>query len=194
MFWSLAPLVLACVILAGLVGTCSFQPKGPAAGRVPGYDAALALQADANALSFPIRLPKVPDGWQANSGDRAGIEAGRTDPQTRQKGRAVTSRVGYIPPSGMYVSLTQSNADETALVGSIYRGMHPTGVQDVDGVKWVVYEGGEGTEPVWTTRLAGPGGSPASTVQLAITGSGPGEDLHTLASATQGQQPLVPVK
>jgi hypothetical protein len=194
MFWSLAPLVLACVILAGLVGTCSFQPKGPAPGRAPGYDAAVALQADANTLNFPVRLPKVPDGWQANSGDRAGIEAGRTDPQTGQKIRAVTSRVGYIAPSGMYVSVTQSNADETALVGSIYRGMHPTGVEDVDGVKWVVYEGGEGTEPVWTTRLDGPGGGPASTEQVAITGSGPSEDFHTLAAATQGQQPLVPVR
>lgn len=190
MFWSLAPLVLACVILAGLVGTCSFQPKGPAPGKVPGYDAAVALQADANALAFPIRLPALPDGWQANSGDRTGIESGLTDPKTGQKVRAVSSRVGYIAPSGMYVSLTQSNADETALVGSIYRGLHPTGAQDVDGVKWVVYEGGEGTEPVWTTRLDGPAG----TAQVAVTGSGPSEDFGTLALATQGQQPLVPVR
>ena len=46
----------------------------------------------------------------------------------------------------------------------------PTGAQDVDGVKWVVYEGGEPTataEPVWTTRLDGPTG-PA---QIAITGA-----------------------
>ena len=190
MFWSLAPLVLACVVLAALVGMCSFQPKGPADGRVPAYDAATALQADANALSFPIRLPKLPGGWQANSGTRAGIEGGRTDPKTGQPARAVTSRVGYLAPSGMYVSLTQSNADETALVGSIYHGMHPTGTEDVDGVKWVVYEGGDGTEPVWTTRLDGAAG----TEQLAITGAGGGEDFHTLAAATQSQQPLVPVR
>ena len=41
----------------------------------------------------------------------------------------------------MYVSLTQSNADEDKLVASINADLYPTGTQDVDGVKWVVYEG-----------------------------------------------------
>jgi len=188
MFWSLAPLVLACVVLAGLVGMCSFQPKGPTPGGVPTYDAATALQADADALSFPIRLPELPAGWQANSGTRSGIESGRTE--SGKQVRAVTSRVGYLTPSGMYLSLNQSNADETALVGSIYHGLHPTGVEDVDGVKWVVYEGGEDTEPVWTTRLDGPAGA----VQLAVSGAGSIEEFRTLARATQNQQPLVRVR
>ena len=191
MFWSLAPLVLVCVVLAAVVGTCSFQPNGPADGRVPAYDSAKALQADANALSFPIRLPRLPEGWQANSGTRTGIEDGRTDPKTGQQMRAVASRVGYLAPSGMYLSLTQSNADETALVGSIYHGMHPTGTQDVDGVTWVVYEGGEGTEQVWTTRLDG---RSTDAEQVAITGAGDTEEFRTLAAATQSQQPLVPVR
>ncbi len=190
MFWSLAPLVLACVVLAAMVGMCSFQPKGPATGGVPTYDAATALQADANALTFPIRLPELPAGWQTNSGTRAGIESGRTDPTSGQQVRAVVSRVGYLAPSGMYLSLTQSNADEPALVGSIYPGLAPTGVREVDGVKWIVYEGGEGTEPVWTTRLDGPAG----TAQVAITGAGSEDEFSTLARAAQNQQPLVPVR
>ena len=67
----------------------------------------------------------------------------------------------------MYLSLTQSNADEEKLVGSIDSDMVPTGTQDVDGVSWIVYEGGERrAEPVWTTRLTGPTG-PA---QIAING------------------------
>ena len=61
----------------------------------------------------------------------------------------------------MYVSLTQSNADEDKLVASINTDLYPTGTQDVDGVKWVVYEGGgqdgKPAEPVWTTRLNGAG-------------------------------------
>ena len=36
MFWSLAPLVVACIVLAGLVGMCSFRPSGPADGAAPG--------------------------------------------------------------------------------------------------------------------------------------------------------------
>jgi hypothetical protein len=152
----------------------------------PTYDAPAALQADADALNFPIRLPELPAGWQPNSGTRTGIEGGRTDPRTGERQRAVFTRVGYLAPSKMFVSLTQSDADETALVQSINNSLYPTNVQDVSGVKWVVYQGGEGTEPVWTTRLDGPEG-PA---QLAITGAGSGEDFRTLAIATQTQPPL----
>src|SRR4051812_5876118 len=136
MFWSIAPLVIACIVLAGVLGMWSFAPSGPGKGPAPSYDASAALRADADALKIPIRLPKLPDGWQANSGSRKGIDGGRTDP-TGQKGRAVSSTVGYLAPSGMYLSLTQSNADEDKLVSSVNTDLYPTGTQDVDGVKWV---------------------------------------------------------
>ena len=145
MFWSIAPLVAACIVLAGVLGMCSFQPGGPGPGPTPTYDAPAALQADADALKIPIRLPRLPEGWQSNSGSRAGIDGGRTD-RSGQPARAVASRVGYLAPSGMYLSLTQSNADEDKLVGSINADVYPTGAQDVNGVKWVVYEGGDGAE------------------------------------------------
>ena len=90
----------------------------------------------------------------------------------------------------MYISLTQSNADEDKLVASINSNLYPTGAQDVDGVKWVVYEGGsqdgKPSEPVWTTRLNGAGG-PA---QIAITGAAGTNEYRTLAAATQTQSPL----
>ena len=119
MFWSIAPLVLACIVLAGVLGMCSFQAGGPGQGPAPQYDAPGALQADADALKIPIRLPKLPERWQSNSGSRDGIEGGRTDPASGQQARAVSSTVGYLAPDGMYVSLTQSNADEDKLVASI---------------------------------------------------------------------------
>jgi hypothetical protein len=186
MFWSLAPLVVASLILAGLVGTCSFRPAGPADGVVPTYDAPAALQADAAALSFPVRLPRPPAGWQSNSGARGGIEAGRTDPTSGAKLPAATTRVGYIAPSRMYVSLTQSDADESALVQSIQPEVYPAGVEEIDGVTWVVYRGGEDSEPVWTTRLD----SARGPTQVAISGAGSAEDFRTLAAATQTQPPL----
>ena len=71
-------------------------------------------------------MPPLPDGWQANSGSRGGIDGGRTDPATGQRLPRQPRRVGYISATGMYVSLTQSNADEDKLVGSI----HPIGVPD----------------------------------------------------------------
>jgi hypothetical protein len=190
MFWSMAPLVIVCIVLAGVLGMCSFAPKGPGKGQTPSYDAPAALQADADALKIPVRLPRLPDGWQANSGSRKGIEGGRTDAASRQRVRAVSTTVGYLAPSGMYVSLTQSNADEDKLVASLNADVYPTGAQDVDGVKWVVYEGGsqdgEPAEPVWTTRLNGPGG-PA---QIAITGAAGTAEYRMLAQATQTQSPL----
>jgi hypothetical protein len=192
MFWSLAPLVVGCILLAGLVGMCSFQPGGSTRGTIPSYDASAALRADAKTLGFPIRLPQLPAGWQPNSGGRGGIENGRTDTATGQRLNAATSIVGYITPTGMYLSLSQSDADEDKLLGSIHpsqQAMYPTGTVDVAGASWVVYQGGqgrEGTEPVWTTRLA----SPVGPTQVAITGAGNTDQFRTLASATQSQPPL----
>ena len=189
MFWSLVPLAVMCVLLAGLVGMCSFGGRGPSEGPVPSYNAAGALKADAAAVGYPVRLPKLPGGWQANSGTRIGIENGRTS-RDGDKQQAIASRVGYISPSKMYVSLTQSNADEAALVGSIQKDVYPTGTENVDGVTWVVYQGAEGSEPVWTTRLDSPKGSAKGPTQLAISGSGSPDDFRALAVATQTQPPL----
>jgi hypothetical protein len=189
MFWSLAPLVIGCILLAGMVGMCSFQPGRTNVGAIPSYDAAAALRADAATLGFPVRLPQLPAGWRSNSGNRGGIENGRSDASTGQRLNAATSTVGYITPSGQYLSLTQSDADEDKLVGSIHRSAFPTGAVDVAGANWVVYQGsGQGAEgePVWTTALTGPGGR----TQIAITGSGSTDQFRTLASATQSQPPL----
>jgi hypothetical protein len=195
MFWSLAPLVLGCILLAGLVGMCAFQPGGTNTGTIPSYDAAAALRADAQTLGFPIRLPQLPAGWQSNSGGRGGIQNGRTDPSSGQRVNAATSTVGYLSPTGMYLSLTQSNADEEKLVGSIHSAAYPTGAVDLAGTHWVVYQGagrgadqsgGADAEPVWTTRLT----SPAGATQVAITGAGSTDQFRTLATATQSQPPL----
>ncbi len=190
MFWSIGPLVIACVVLAGVLGMCSFAPTGPGEGPAPDYDARASLQADADALKIPIRVPQLPRDWRANSGSRKGIEGGRTDPQTGQQVRAVSSTVGYLAPSGMYLSLTQSNADEDKLIASLGTDLVPTGTEDVDGVRWVVYQGGEQdgrpAEPVWTAQIRGPSG-PA---QIAIRGAAGTDEYRTLAAATQSQQPL----
>jgi Protein of unknown function (DUF4245) len=186
MFWSMAPLVLACIVLAGMVGMCSFQARGPQAGPIPEYDAAAALKADAETLGFPIRMPALPPGWQPNSGARAGLEDARTDPATGQRVRAKVSTVGYLSPSGKYLSLAQSNADEDRLVATIHNDVYPTGTEQVAGVGWIVYSGGERAEPVWTTHLAGADGG----TQVALTGAGSTEEFRTLATATQTAAPL----
>lgn len=188
MFWSMAPLIVACIVLAGLLGMCSFQASGPTMGNIPSYDAAGALQADAEIMAFPIRLPAVPEDWQSNSGRRGGLEAARTDPDTGAQVRALVSTVGYITGAGHYLSLSQSDADEARLVASIQPDVVPTGTADVDGLTWVVYDGGERDEPVWTALLPAPQGE----TRLAITGAGTVDEFRTLARATQSQAPLAP--
>lgn len=185
MFWSLAPLVAACIVLAGLLGMCTFAPGASNRGPVPSYDAVAALRADAQTLGFPVRLPRLPAGWQPNSGARGDIEDGRSDPSTGQRLRAVTSTVGYISPTGMYLSLTQSDADEDKLVASIHPSAKPATGVDVDATRWVVYDR-DAVEPVWTTRL----NSPVGPAQVAITGAGSLDEFRTLAAATQSQPPL----
>lgn len=186
MFWSMAPLVIACVVLAGMLGQCSFQPTGPEPGPVPRYDVSAALGSDAQVLGFPVRLPAVPEDWQPNSGARDGIDSGRVDPADGQRKRALLSRVGYITPRGVYLSVTQSNADEDRLVAAVHPELYPTGSQDIDGVRWVVYQGSERGEPVWTARLD----SAAGPTQVAITGAGNPDEFRTLARAVQDAPPL----
>jgi Protein of unknown function (DUF4245) len=185
MFWSMVPLVLACIVLAGVLGMCSFAPNGPGQGPVMPYDTSAALKADAETLKIPIRLPQLPAGWHANSGSRASIDGGRTD-ASGKTARAVISRTGFLAPTGMFISLVQSDADEQSLVRWIDNDLVPTGTQDVNGVRWIVYEGGEDSRPVWTTQLKGPTG-PA---QIAVTGPAGTDEYRTLAAATQLQPPL----
>ncbi|MDT5092513.1 MAG: hypothetical protein QOH60_1876 [Mycobacterium sp.] len=192
MFWSLAPLILACVVLAGLAGMCSFQATGPKPGPAPEYDATAALRADAADLGIPVRLPQLPPGWHANSGGRDSIGDGRQDPATGRSERAVISTVGYLAPNGVYIGLMQSNADEPKLVAKIDSTLssdepfYPTGAQNIDGRSWVVYKHAGDDKKLWTTRLDGPTG-PA---QIALYGSASDDEFRTLATATQSQAPL----
>lgn len=171
MFWSMAPLVLVCIVLAGVLGMCSFTPSGPTAGAPPSYDAHAALQADARQFSFPIREPSLPAGWRANSGGRDSVDG------------VPLSRVGYLSPSGAYMAVLQSGAPEERLVPKVNTSLVPRGPEDVDGVRWVAYEGDEGVEPLWVTRLG-------NTVTVGVTGAGDAEAFRTVARAVQTATPL----
>lgn len=87
MFWSMMPLIVGCIVLAGLLGMCSFAPNGPGEGAPPPYDAPAALQADADALRIPIRLPDLPQGGRPT---RAGARASKVaapNPTARSSAR-----------------------------------------------------------------------------------------------------------
>lgn len=170
---SLLPLVLLCVILAGIASQCSFHAGGPKPGPVPNFDIDAAMQYDASQLSFPIRNPHVPDGWQPNSGSRGSVGG---------NGGGEVSTAGYITPPGRYIQLTQSNATEEALVPFVVGERAATGVESVDGQTWVVYAD-EGSEPAWVANLG--------EVRILISGAGTTDEFEVLARATADATPLV---
>ncbi|MFE1592718.1 DUF4245 domain-containing protein [Nocardia sp. NPDC058705] len=172
LFWSLIPLVLAAVVLAGAASQCSVATNGPTQGQIPHFDATAALKSDAKTLSFPIRQPALPQGWVSNSGSRDTIAAA---------GGGDVSTVGYITPQGTYMRYTQSNASEEALSRHVLKSRYPTGTTDVAGQKWVVYA--EPTEETgWIADLGG--------VRILITGAGNEAAFTTLATAIINAQPL----
>ncbi len=173
--WSLIPLVLFAVVIAGIAQSCSFSPGGPTAGPVPKFDAATALTYDAAELGFPIRNPAAPDTWQPNSGSRGTVTG---------DGGGDVSTVGYISDVGRYLQLSQSNATEEELVRWVAGAPRAsTGVEPFGGNPWVQYVE-EGSEPIWVADLG--------AVRVLITGSGSTDEFATLATAVGQAEPLTP--
>ncbi|EME20409.1 DUF4245 domain-containing protein [Rhodococcus triatomae] len=171
--WSLIPLVLFIVIIAGIARSCSFSPGGPTSGPVPQFDINAALTFDAAELDFPIRNPAVPDTWQPNSGSR-GTATG--------DGGGDVSTVGYITGTGTYLQLSQSSATEEALVPWVAGERRaPTGADFHDGNSWVLYDE-QGSEPIWVTDLG--------DVRVLVTGSGSVDEFATLATAVGQAEPI----
>ncbi|MFC9557096.1 DUF4245 domain-containing protein [Rhodococcus sp. NPDC056960] len=166
MVWSLLPLVLFCVLIAGIASQCTFSPGGPTSGPIPSFDIDAALKYDAQDLPFPVRKPATPEGWTPNSGSRS-IVSGDNGGDS--------STVGFITEAGRYIQLTQSNAAETVLVPFVAGGPRTaTGTEDVAGHSWIVY-GGEGVEPIWVSDFG--------DVRLLVTGSASPEAFTQLTTA-----------
>jgi hypothetical protein len=172
---SLVPLVALVLLVAGVAGMCSFSPGGPQTDRsvVRTVDAAAELARMAQQVGFPVRSPRLPDGWQANS---FGLR-----PVGEPSGpRAV--RVGWLLPAGGYLRLVQSDAAEADLVRSeTEQPAAAFGAVDVHGVTWVRYPSLR-REQAWVAELSG--------VRVLITGSADEPDFRTLAGAVQAAPPL----
>ncbi|GAC58885.1 hypothetical protein GOHSU_57_00020 [Gordonia hirsuta DSM 44140 = NBRC 16056] len=172
MVWSLIPLLLICVVIAGIAGSCSWGFGNEAAKQaIPSFDSRNAFRADARTLPFPIREPALPGDWQSNSGFTSVV------------GGSQTSNVGWITPSGTYVQLTQTTAPEAELVPEIGgAGVAGTGTVDAGGQTWVTYANEDEGRQVWITDLG--------DVRIGLLGRGQNPPLDVLATATLKAQPL----
>ena len=176
MVWSLIPLVIACLLIAGVASQCSLSPGGPQQGPIPNFDVNTALQYDASEIGFPVRNPAVPEGWTPNSGSGATISG--------DNGGAV-STVGYITGTGAYMQLTQTSASEEQLVPFVSGSdtVYASGTQNVSGRDWVVY-GEEGSRTYWVSDFG--------DVRILLGGTANTEDFTTLAAILEVTEPLVP--
>ncbi|NLU62296.1 DUF4245 domain-containing protein [Rhodococcus sp. HNM0563] len=175
MAWSLIPLVVAMLFIAGVASQCSFNPGGPTAGPVPTFDLDAGLKYDAKELGFPIRHPEVPEGWQSNSGSRSIISG---------NAGGDSSTVGFVTAGGRYVRFTQSDAGEDELVRFVAgESRRVTGAQQIGTRDWTVY-GGEGVEALWVSDFG--------DVRILVGGSGTDEEFTELATAVGVAEPLEP--
>lgn len=174
MIWSLIPLLLLCAFVAMVSGNCSVGLTGGAGDdRIPAYDIDNGLRADARSLPFPIRLPATPQDWKPNSGTTAALE------------NTSVSNSGFITANGVYIQLSQTDAPEDSLVGSLSgdERLLGAGTREVGGSNWVVYAKPDGGRTVWVTDLG--------DVRIGLmSNNGKEEDFQTLASATLAVSPL----
>ncbi|HEX5401998.1 MAG TPA: DUF4245 domain-containing protein [Pseudonocardiaceae bacterium] len=183
MLWSMLVLGLGILLLAGLTKGCSFSPGGPSAdstATVQVVDVQGELRAAAGQVKFPLREPRLPAGWRANSDSVDPLGSNGTD-------QAV--RVGWITPGDRYLQVSQSDADVMDLVRSAAGladdvTVRPTGTETVNGTKWTVYPGIR-AESSWVTDLG--------TDRLFITGNGTTAEFRTLAVATMTGQRVTAV-
>ncbi|MBF6131706.1 DUF4245 domain-containing protein [Nocardia otitidiscaviarum] len=172
LFWSLFPLVLICLVIAGIASQCTFSAKGPTPGQIPDFDVSAALADDAANMPFAIREPALPEGWTPNSGHRDTIAG---------TGGGPVSTVGYITPQGTYMQLSQTDATEEALAKHVVDTRYATGTEQIGDRKWVVYAE-PGTETAWITDFG--------DSRVLIKGAGNPAAYTTLATAIGRANPL----
>ncbi|MFT3663263.1 MAG: DUF4245 domain-containing protein [Gordonia sp. (in: high G+C Gram-positive bacteria)] len=172
MVWSLIPLLVICVVIAGVAGSCHWSFGDEASEqKIPEFNSAAAFRADARLMSFPIREPAVPKDWRSNSGSTSTV------------GGSLTSNVGWITAGGAYVQLSQSGAPEESLVRGLGGDQAVgAGTREVGGQTWVTYRNADTKRKLWLTDLG--------DVRIGVLSRGSDETMETLAKATLSAQPL----
>ncbi len=171
LMWSLIPLAILVLIIAGIAGSCSwgFGEKANEQ-KIPHFDVTAGLRADAGVMPFPIREPAVPGEWQANSGS------------TQQIDSSTSSNVGWITEGGAYIQLTQTDASEEALLRKLIGDeASGTGTRDIAGWTWVTYENTEHRK-AWIANRG--------DVRIGVESSGHDESMQQLAAAVAKAAPI----
>jgi hypothetical protein len=112
------------VILVIVALVFAFQARGGQRVRV--VDPSGTYAGARTAAHYPVRIPRLPDGWRPTS----------TGNQTSEGGR-LTMRVGFLTPRDQYAQLVESDQPRAVVLGrELSEGVRPIGSLTVDGALW----------------------------------------------------------
>lgn len=120
-------------------------------------------------MNFPLREPKMPEGWVPNSARRS------------QVGAEPAPLVGWVIDGERYISLRQTSADFKAATQPDQHFREAAGTEEAGGLTWHVYKG-EDARPIWVAD--------AGETRLILEGMASHEDMATAAEITAKTEPL----
>ena len=137
----------------------------------PDIDVASVAQQAQIAMSDPLAVPVLPEGWRSNAAE---IRTSTADDVTAWY-------IGYLTPSDEYVGVYQGADANPTWVAELLARTLATGTTTIDGIEYTVYDNRESSDDVGNARYALTTESGGTTFVLLGTASP--EEFETLASA-----------
>ncbi|WP_308799233.1 DUF4245 family protein [Agromyces silvae] len=103
--------------------------------------AATAAQAQA-AVSAPLAVPELPEGWRANA-----AEIRRSDAD-----QVTAWYVGYLTPDDEFIGMYQAIDANPTWVAELLARTGATGTTTIDGIDWTVYDNRSTSDPVGNAK------------------------------------------
>lgn len=176
---SLGVLLVVMFFSVGFTGMCSFNPgSADKSGPVQEVDIDTILKTDARGLGIPVRLPTLPDNWEANSGRRTMVD---NEP---------SSKAGWVIDGEAFLAVTQTVAELKDAVNDEdgeYREETDTFVVPAsksstgEDVTWQIWSGDD-VKQIWAVDLG--------DVRLLISGTATEAQYRTMAEAVTKAEPL----
>jgi hypothetical protein len=140
-------------------------------------DYATVAESAQSSMPVPLAVPDLPEGWTSNAAEI------RTAPSDG----VISWYIGLISPEQEYVGLTQAvEANPSWLADQVAGGL-ASGVVDLDGVEWTVYDnrsGASGQDEVGNVEYALTAESGDST--FVVFGTAEPEEIEVVARSIAG--------
>jgi hypothetical protein len=110
----------------------------------PDIDVAATAERAQAAMSAPIAVPELSEGWRANAAEIRRSEADQ-----------VTAwYVGYLTPEDEFVGMYQAIGANPTWVAGLLARTSATGTTSIDGVDWTVYDNRSTSDDVGNAKYA----------------------------------------